>query len=52
MSFTNAEGEQETDDLTYKPAGLLGDDVEQAAQLRPAHPDHAKDDRARGRRGT
>ena len=51
LSFTNEEGEQETDDLTYNRQGLLGDHLQQATQLRAAHPHHAQDDRARRRRG-
>lgn len=38
MTFTNEEGEQETDDLTYNRQDFLGDNVEQAAQFRAAHP--------------
>ena len=49
MSFTNEEGEQETDDLTYNRQDFLGDDVEQAAQFRAAHPHDAEDDRPRRR---
>ena len=41
MSFTNEEGEQETDDLTYNRQDFLGDNVEQAAQFRAAHPHDA-----------
>jgi type I restriction enzyme M protein len=42
MNFTNEEGEEEADDLTYNRQDL-GDDLEQAAQLRPAHTLDAKD---------
>jgi type I restriction enzyme M protein len=41
MTFTNEEGEQETDDLTYNRQDFLGDNVEQAAQFRAAHPHDA-----------
>ena len=43
MSFTNEEGEQENRRPHLQPAGLLGDDLEQATQLRAAHPHDAQD---------
>ena len=43
MSFTNEEGEQETDDLTYNRQDFLGDDLEQTTELRAAHPHDAQD---------
>ena len=43
MSFTNEEGEQERDELTYNRPGFLGDDVKQTAQFRTTHSHDAQD---------
>ena len=50
MSFTNEEGEQENRRPDLQPAGFLGDDLEQAAKFRAAHPHHAQDHWPRCRR--
>ncbi len=42
MTFVNAEGEAEREDLVDRPRRLLGLDLEQAAQLRPAREDAAR----------
>ena len=46
---SNEEGETDRETLTYKRRRLLGHDLEQAAQLRPARQDAAQDPRPRRR---
>ena len=51
VTIVNAEGEAERESADGRPRRLLGDDLEQAAQLRPARQDAAEDRRPRrGRR--
>ena len=50
MTFVNAEGEAEREDLVDRPRRLLGLDLEQAAQLPPAREDAAQDRRPGGDR--